>query len=77
VKAIAQRLSRLEERFTPKIDERARRAAEQLRELRRRRMAEQGLEFEEGPPIPLFDADGRRRGPAALLRAARLRYLRA
>ena len=55
MKAILQRLRRVEVQLIPQTtaeDRRSTELAEQIRERRRRRLEEAGLPFEELPPVP-------------------------
>jgi len=71
MKTITRRISKLEERFAPRLDEFDRSVAEQIRESRHRRLAAEGRE-PEGKSSP-FDADYRPRTIAEAIRSARLR----
>jgi hypothetical protein len=69
MKAVFRRIARLEQRSTPRLDLALQRAAETLRERRRRRLEAEGLPFEDRTKtIPLS-------GPL-LSYAETMRYLR-
>lgn len=50
MKTIARRITKLEERFAPRIDHQTRSIVEAIRESRRRRLAAEGREPEPDPP---------------------------
>jgi hypothetical protein len=77
MRAIRQRLRRVEEKLAPRPSEQDRRdaeAAELIRESRRRRLEAEGLPFHEPPPLPP-EYDGRPLSIAEALRAARKQRL--
>jgi hypothetical protein len=74
MKTITSRVSQLETRFIPRLDEQGRSTADVLRERMQRRLAEEGRELEEDPLREnLVDAGNR---PITIREALRSRFRR-
>jgi hypothetical protein len=69
MKTVSRRISKLEERFVPRVDRQGRNIGEVLRERLRRYLAQQGLPPEPARPLQsVIGADGRPRTIGQLLR---------
>ena len=73
MKTMARRISKLEERFATRRDERGRSVVDVIRERRRHRLAAEGREPEEYPPLENLNEAGDR--PWSLAERMRRRRL--
>jgi len=76
MRSLVRRLTHLEERLVPEVDQRTAEAAQMLRERRRRRLEAEGKPFVATPPVPRLPS-GRCMSVAETLRHCRAQRLAA